>query len=238
MFIKNFLYFFNFLFPPMDQFGQFLQINTGWSTQLFQSIVDFLPRLLFALLVWLAFRFLAKAVRAWVLYLAEKIWLERLTEKTGIGKFISNANFKQSTSWVIAALFYWIVYLVGLNIAFDVLWLQVVSTLISDLISYIPNLFIAVILIVVGSYAAKFVKDITDGALATAKVEHKWVWHVAYIVVMVFAIITALKQAKIDISFLTDNINTIVTGIMLALGLAFGLWGKDKAKEVIEKYLK
>ena len=108
--------------------------------------------------------------------------------------------------------------MVGLNIAFDILGLTVVSTLISDLISYIPNLFVAVILIVIGSYAAKFVKDITDGAIATAKVEeHKWVGHVAYIVVMVFAIITALKQARIDISFLTDNINTIVMGIMLAL---------------------
>ena len=53
--------------------------------------------------------------------------------------------------------------------------LTTVSTLISDLISYIPNLFIAVILIVIGSYAAKFVKDITDGAMATAEVEHKWV---------------------------------------------------------------
>gem|GEM_PF-5977968 len=38
---------------------------------------------------------------------------------------------------------------------------------------------------------------------------------------MLFAIVTALKQARIDISFLTDNINTIVMGIMLALGLAF-----------------
>jgi uncharacterized membrane protein len=130
------------------------------------------------------------------------------------------------------------VYLVGLNIAFDILGLQVVSTLISDLISYIPNLFIAVILIVVGSYAAKFVKDITDGAMATAEVEHKRLGHVLYIVVMMFAIITALKQAKIDISFLTDNLNTIVMGIMLAFGLAFGLGGKDKAKEVIEKYMK
>jgi hypothetical protein len=55
---------------------------------------------------------------------------------------------------------------------------------------------------------------------------------------MLFAIVTALKQAQVDISFLTDNINTIVMWIMLALWLAFGLWGKDKAKELIEKYIK
>jgi hypothetical protein len=223
----------------MDQFDQLLAINNGRSAQLLQSVVDFLPKLVFALIVWIVFWFVAKAVRAWVIFLAEKVGLEKITEKTGIGQFVSNANFKQSTSGVIAALFYWIVYLIGLNIAFDTMGLTTVSTLISDLISYIPNLFIAVILIVIGSYAAKFVKDVTDGAMVTAKVEeHKWVGHVAYIVVMVFAIITALKQAKIDISFLTDNLNTIVMGIMLALGLAFGLWWKDKAKEVIEKYMK
>lgn len=223
----------------MDQLNQLFALQNGWSGQLLQSIVEFLPKLVFALVVWIVFRFIAKAVRAGVVFLAEKIGLEKLTEKTGIWKFLSNANFKQSTSEVIGALFYWIVYLIGLNIAFDTLGLQAVSTLISDLISYIPNLFIAVILIVVGSYAAKFVKDLTDGAMTTAHVEeHKWVSHVAYIVVMVFAIITALKQARIDISFLTDNLNTIVMGIMLALWLAFWLWWKDKAKEVIEKYMK
>jgi hypothetical protein len=57
----------------MDQFGQLLQINNGWSAQLFQSIVDFLPKLLFALIVRIVFWFLAKAVRAGVLFLAEKI---------------------------------------------------------------------------------------------------------------------------------------------------------------------
>ncbi len=222
----------------MDQFDQLLNINSGPSAQLLQSVVVFLPKLLFALVVWIIFWFVAKAVRAWVLFLAEKVGLEKLTEKTWIGKFLANANFKQPISYVFAALFYWIVYLIGLNIAFDTMGLTTVSTLISDLISYIPNLFIAVILIVIGSYAAKFVKDITDGAMATAEVEHKWVGHILYIVVMVFAIITALKQAKIDISFLTDNLNTIVMGIMLALGLAFGLWWRDKAKEVIEKYMK
>ncbi len=222
----------------MDQFDQLLNINSGPSAQLLQSVVVFLPKLLFALVVWIIFWFVAKAVRAWVLFLAEKVGLEKLTEKTWIGKFLANANFKQPISYVFAALFYWIVYLIGLNIAFDTMGLTTVSTLISDLISYIPNLFIAVILIVIGSYAAKFVKDITDGAMATAEVEHKWVGHILYIVVMVFAIITALKQAKIDISFLTDNLNTIVMGIMLALWLAFGLWGRDKAKEVIEKYMK
>lgn len=222
----------------MDPLAQLFQINNSWSGHLFQSIVDFLPKLLFALVVWIVFWFLAKAVRAGVLFVAEKVGLEKLTEKTGIWKFMQHTSFKQSISWVISALCYWVVYLVWLNIAFDMLWLQVVSALISDLISYIPNLFIAVILIVVGSYAAKFVKDITDAALATAEVSHPFVGHTAYVVVMVFAVITALKQARIDISFLTENLNTIIMGVMLALGLAFGLWGKDKAKEVIEKYMK
>jgi uncharacterized integral membrane protein len=54
------------------------------------------------------------------------------------------------------------------------------------------------------------VKDLSDGAVATAKMKHSWIGHVVYAIVMLFAIVTALKQAQVDISFLTDNINTIV----------------------------
>lgn len=222
----------------MENIQDILSLNNDRSTRLLQSVVAFLPKLLLAIVLWIAFWFIAKAVRAGILFLLEKIGLEKLTEKTGITSFLSHANFKKPISWLIAELFYRIVYLVGLNIAFDLLWLDVVSSLISDLISYIPNVFVAVILIVVGSYAAKFVKDLTDAALKSTDVHHPWVGHVVYVVVMIFALITALKQAKIDISFLTDNINTIMMGLMLALWLAFGLGGKDKAKEVIEKYMK
>jgi hypothetical protein len=113
-----------------------------------------------------------------------------------------------------------------------------VSALIADLIAYIPHLFVAVIILLVGAFIAKFVKDMTDGAVATAKMKHDWIGHVVYIIVMLFTIVTALKQAQVDIGFITDNINTIVMGIMLALGLSFGLGGKEKAKEVIDKYIK
>lgn len=62
----------------------------------------------------------------------------------------------------------------------------------------------------VGAFIAKFIKDLTDGAVATAKMKHTWLGHVVYVIIMLFAIVTALKQAQVDISFLTDNINTIV----------------------------
>jgi hypothetical protein len=48
----------------MDQFDQLLAINNGRSAQLLQSVVDFLPKLVFALIVWIVFWFVAKAVRA------------------------------------------------------------------------------------------------------------------------------------------------------------------------------
>ena len=76
---------------------------------------------------------------------------------------------------------------------------------------------------IVGVVIARFVKDLTDGAVATAHIKHNWLGHVVYMIIMLFIIVTALKQAQVDISFITDNINTIVMGIMLAFGLAFGL---------------
>jgi len=138
---------------------------------------------------------------------------------------------------VIGNIAYWIIYLFGINISFNSLGLDVVSDLISDLIAYIPNLFVAVIILLVGTFIAKFVKDLINGAVAASNSTVLRAGKAGYFAVMFFTVITALKQAGIDISFLTENVNTIVMGIMLALGLAFGLGGKDKAQQMLEKWM-
>lgn len=201
-------------------------------------ILLFIPRLLLAIVIRVIARTVAKALKAWLILLFQKIGLETLAERAKIKQFLQTAHIRANFSTIIADLVYRIIYLIGINIAFETLGLYVISNLISDLIVYIPNLFVAVLIILVGAFVARLVRDITDAAVVTSKTRLDRLGQVMYIVVMIFVLVTALKQAQIDISFLTENINTIVMGIMLALGLAFWLWGKDKAKEIIEKYIK
>lgn len=223
---------------PVDQaVSDVLNLNGGFTTDLLAMATDFLPRLWIAIVVRILFWFIAKAVRSAITALSDKIWVERVAEKANINGFLASANIQGGLSGLIGNIAYWIIYLFGINISFNSLGLDVVSDLISDLIAYIPNLFVAVIILLVGTFIAKFVKDLITWAVTASKSTMTWAGQAWYIAVMFFSVITALKQAQIDISFLTDNINTIVMGIMLALGLAFGLGGKDKAAALLDKWM-
>ncbi len=216
-----------------------LPLQAGFFNHLWLTVIGFIPGFIYAILVWIIFWALAKILKQGAEYLLHRIGLDRLAEKANVNTFLRNANLGGSATSIIASIVYWFVYLFGISIVFEILGLQVISELVNTFIGYIPNLFVAVLIILVGAFIAKFVKHLTDGATATAKMtDHSWLWHVVYIIIMLFAIVTALKQAQVDISFLTDNINTIVMGIMLALGLSFGLGGKEKAQQLIEKYFK
>lgn len=214
-------------------------VNLEWwfAWDLITMATDFLPKLWVAIVVWILFWFIAKAVKTGITTLSRKLWVESLANKANINDFLSKANMKWWLSGVIGSIAYWIIYLFGINISFNSLGLDVVSDLISDLIAYIPNLFVAVIILLVGTFIAKFVKDLINGAVAASNSSLSRWGQAGYIAVMFFTIVTALKQAWVDISFLTDNINTIVMGIMLALWLAFGLGGKDKAQQMLDKWL-
>lgn len=216
-----------------------LPMQAWFFNHLWETVINFIPGLILAIIVWIVFWLLAKILKQGAEYLLHKIGLDRIADKANVNTFLTNAHLGGSATAIIASIIYRFVYLFGISIVFEILGLRVISDLINTFIEYIPNLFVAVLIVLVGAFIAKFVKHLTDGATTTTQMHnHNWLGHVVYIIIMLFAIVTALKQAQVDIGFITDNINTIVMGIMLALGLAFGLGGKDRAKEIIEKYLK
>ncbi len=209
-----------------------------WFTaDLLWMAAEFLPKLWLAILIWIVFWFLAKAVKGIVTRLAHTLWVEKLADKVNMNTFLQQANIKSWLSGLFWKIVYWVIYLIGINISLDTLWLDVVSQLISDLIAYIPNLFVAIVIILIWTFIAKFIRDIINGAVAASNSPINWAGKAGYIAVMFFVVITALKQAQVDISFLTDNVNTIVMWIMLALWLAFGLGWKDKAKDTLDKWM-
>lgn len=214
-----------------------VNLKSWFTGDLISMATDFLPRLWVAIVVRILFWFIAKAVKSGINALSNRIGIERVADKANVNEFLTKANMKWWLSGLISNIAYWIIYLFGINIALNSLGLDVVSDLISQLIAYIPNLFVAVIILLVWAFIAKFVRDLILGAVAASNSDMTRAGKAWYIVVMFFAIVTALKQAQIDITFLTDNVNTIVMWIMLALWLAFWLWGKDKASSLLDKRL-
>ena len=122
-------------------------------------------------------------------------------------------------------------------VAFDALGLPAVSDVLRQLLLWLPNLVVAVVVLVVGGLLANAAAGLVRGATASAGFGHPdLIANMARAAVWVFAIIVAVNQ----IGIAKELVNTLFTGAValavIAFGLAFGLGGRDLAANVLRRW--
>jgi hypothetical protein len=197
----------------------------------------YLPRLLFAGLVLLAGWLLAKAVRFTVIRGLRAINFHVLTERSGIDNFLRQGGMVSDSTVVFGALAYWLVILISLVIAFNGLGLSYVTDLLGRVMWFVPNVFVALLVVVFGAYFAKFVGDavITYGRNAGVQ-DALLLGKIAQYAILLFVVLIALDQIKVGGDIVRQSFLIILAGIVFALALAFGLAGKDWAARRIEEW--
>lgn len=104
-----------------------------------------------------------------------------------------------------------------------------------SILSYIPSVFIAGFIIVIGSVFANLAEKVIDGSIRASGLKVTFAGTLAKYAIMLTAILAALNQLDIISTFTNAIFIGIVGALSLAFGLAFGLGGKDAASRVIEK---
>ncbi len=105
------------------------------------------------------------------------------------------------------------------------------SNILNTLVAYIPNMFVAILVLFLGTLAATFVSDIVRGATASANVGNPTVFaNIARYAIIAFAALVALEQLQIAPALLNELFGGIVLAAAIAFGLAFGLGGQDTAR--------
>lgn len=200
-------------------------------------ILSAIPRIIgFVIIVaigWFVSSILARAV----LGLLKAIRFDELMEKSGLADFTNKMGTGTSSAGIIAGLVKWIVRIVVLLVAFDVLGLPAVSDVMRQLILWLPNLVVAIFVLFIGGIAARALGNIVRGATAEAGFTNpETLANVTKTTVWAFAIVVAINQLGIA----TNLINTLFTGFVgalaLALGLSFGLGGRDLASRTLENW--
>lgn len=201
------------------------------------GIAAALPRVLAFLLIilagWLIASLLAKGVSA----LLRAVRFNDLADRSGFAEFVRSMGVRTDSSGVIASVSKWFVRLIALVVAFDALGLPAVSDVLRQLLLWLPNLIVALVVLVVGGLAAKALGNLVRGATAEAGFTNPdLLATVARIGVVGFAIVVAVNQLGIA----TVLINTLLIGVVgalaIAAGLAFGLGGRDKASQLISRW--
>lgn len=195
------------------------------------QISAFLPRLLTAVVVVLGGWLLGKVVRIAVNKTLRAMNFNLLTERSGLDGFLRQSGLAGDTTGIFGLLMHGWVILAALLIAFNGLGLTYISDLLSRVVWFVPNVFVALLDLVLGSYFARFAGDTL--ARRPELPEAGLLGRLAQYTIMVFVVMIALDQIQVGGDIVRESFLVILSGVVFALALAFGLGGRDWAAERI-----
>jgi hypothetical protein len=202
-----------------------------------RQVADLLPRLVLAVVVLVAGWLIAKAVRFAVDRGLRAVNFNVLSERAGIDGFLRNGGIQTDTSALIALLFYWLVILAALVIGFNSLGLTYITELIHSLILFVPRVMVAIVVLAVGSYFARFIGGAVTTYFRNAHLQDADVLGaLARYAVLTFVVLIALDQVQVGGDIIRHTFLIILAGVVLALALAFGIGGRDWAAELLERW--
>lgn len=217
---------------------------TNWGTVFYNSLQAFgqkimgsVPYILGAILILLIGWLIAKSISAGVKKLLEISKFDILAEKVKAQEILNKANIKISPSGLVGKFVYWTVMLLVITSAADSLGWTIVSSEISKLMGYLPQLFVAIVIFIVGSTIVSVIRDVIRGAtssmgIATGKFISEFVFYMLFIIV----ILTSLGQAGIDTSIITSNMLLILGAILITASISYGFASRDILSNILASY--
>ena len=203
------------------------------------GIINIVPNLLGAAVVFIAGLFVADALGRFVAKLSNKVYLDQAVSTTGLKGVLERVGFKMEVSKALGLLVTWFLYAVALIAAADILGLSQISEFLQSVVLYIPNVIIAIVILVVGIVVGNFIHTLVKETSSAAKLASAdTLANVAKYAILIFTFMAALIQLGVATSLIQILFTGLVFMISLAGGVAFGLGGKDRAKEVLDKLIK
>jgi hypothetical protein len=197
----------------------------------------FLPRLILALFILLIGWMLAKAIRLLVVKGLRAINFYVLTERAGIDRFLSQGGIRMDTIGIIGTLIYWLVVLASVMIAFNSLGLTNVTELVGRVTLFIPKVIVAVLILALGAYFARFIENTILAYSRNIGLEDaEFLGRFARYAVLVFVVMIALEQVDVASELVRQSFLIVLAGVVFALALAFGLGAQYRVSELIEKW--
>ncbi|TMD52421.1 MAG: small-conductance mechanosensitive ion channel [Chloroflexi bacterium] len=194
-------------------------------------ILTFIPRLVGFLIILIVGLIVAALVSRALTFLLRKVGFDRLSERIGLTRFEQRMGIRMDPAGVLGKVVYWFILLIFLIPAADALGLPAVSNILNTLVSYIPNVFVAILVLFLGTLAATFVADLVRGAVASANIGNPGIFAgIARWAIIGFAALVALEQLQITPSLINELFGAVVAAVAIAFGLAFGLGGQDAAR--------
>lgn len=198
-------------------------MNFGDSLRnVFDTVIRTLPQIAVFILVLVIGWIIAKVLRKLVDKVLQKVHFNRLTERGWLGRAMDRSEY--SASGLVAALVYYAVLLITLQLAFGVFGPNPISNLLNAIVAWIPQAIVAVILVVIAAAIGHALKNLIDGAIGELSYG-RILGTIAEIFVVALGVIAALNQVGIATAVTTPVLIAVLAtvGAVIAIGVGGGL---------------
>jgi len=216
---------------------------TEWSDAMFTSLAaamallfSAIPKIIGFLLIVAAGWFIASLIERGLAAILRSIRFNHFAERAGLSDFVEKMGMNTDPAGMVGLVVKWFVRLIALVVAFDALGLPAVSEVLRQLLLWLPNVVVALVVLVIGGLAARALSNVVRGAANEAGLSNtNFLAKTAAVVVWAFAIVVAVNQLGIATELVNTLFMAIVGALALGVGLAFGLGGRETAAEIVRK---
>src|ERR671916_676517 len=194
------------------------------------AFLSFIPQLIGALIILIIGYVIAKALQAIVGRVLEGIGFDRWMERGGIKQFFDRADTEHTPHSILGRLVFWFVFIIAITMAADALGIPQVSAVFAQLIAYIPSIIAAILILILAALLANFLSSIVRGATGSDILAS-----VARYAIIVYAVFAAVTQLGIAVELTAPTFLIVLGAVALAAAIAFGIGGREVARDVIEK---
>jgi len=214
--------------------------NIASSTQmalinLWNSFIFFMPRFIGALIIFFVGIIIAAGIAELIERIIDAIKVDRVLEKVGFKNFTDKAGVKLDSGFFVAQLTRWMIVLVFLSATLDYLNLTAFAEYLNRVVAYIPNAIVAVLILLVTALIADFVgKLIKASAKGGGMRLYQSASSLAKWAIYIVGFLTAIEKLGIPTMYLSTIFTGLIIMLAIAGGIAFGIGGKDFAKNVLD----
>jgi hypothetical protein len=214
-----------------------------WSTitataliEFWEGFLNFIPRLLGMIIVLFIGWFIASWLGKLIADILKRLSFDKVFERTQWQSALEKAEFKVSVSEFIGELVKWVLVIVFLLAAVEILGTSQFAVLLHKIIAWLPNLIVAVAIFVIAVIIADFAKKIIQVLIEKANVGcAQLISSLAQWAIWVFAIFAILMQLGIARELIQILFTGLIALLVIVLGISFGLGGKDLARDILEE---
>lgn len=205
------------------------------ATEAMQNLLGFLPALIGAILILIIGWIIAGILAGLIEKGLKAVGFEKAAQSTGIAGFIENAGSGWTASKLVAEIVKWFIRLIAIQAAASILRLDQISQVINAILLWLPNLVVAIVIVVIGALIANFVAGIVRGSAAEMGFSTpNLLANITRYAIIGFAAVAAFNQLGIAPTVVNTLFIGLVATLVLAFGLAFGLGGQQTAAQITQ----